>query len=452
MILKIANRLFLLLIISLPLIRPFNTEIFGLQVPYTDFIFLAVFAFWLLALIRGEAQFKFDKFYLFIAFYGFALTISTIFSIQPQKSVFKLLGEFYLFALAILTLNLVQDKTFYKQIVIAWLVGTSLTILASMCGFVLFYLGYKTQADNYFLSHFGSLPAGNYPRIHALFANANMMCNFLNVSLLLAVLAERLNWLKQIWARILQIGILLAAIFTFSAGLGGMILSLGIWYWAIFKTKQKRFFSTVVLVCAIIFSLFVFASTLISPDTNNTTQEFAVPLTDKKFEASVRVLVWENSLENFARFPFFGKGTGTDAATLRYETLSGDRQILLDAHNNWLNILGQTGLFGLFAFILLNAFLIARCRFRFNELNEQNLIHLGLSCAFVGAFLYQGLSGSFEDARHLWILFGLLVAKSEPSAVADGLMSPSKSLPDKLQPPATAGGSDSNISEALKEP
>jgi len=412
MTLKIARWLFLLLIISLPLIRPFNTLIFGLQVPYTDFIFLVVFAFWLFALIRRKVRLKFDKFYIFIGLYGVALTLSTIFSIQPKQSFFKLLGEFYLFALAVLTLNLVQDKSFYKQIVVAWLFGTSLTILASISGFVLFYLGFKTQADNYFLSHFGSLPAGNYPRIHALFANANMMCNFLNISLMLAVLAEKLNWLKKIWARFLQIGIWLAAIFTFSAGLGGMILSLGIWYWALFKTKQKRLYSTFALASAIIFSLFVFGSTLISPDTNNTTQEFAVPFTDKKFEASVRVLVWENSLENSSQFPFFGKGTGTDAAFLKYETLSGDKQLLLDAHNNWLNILVQTGLFGLFVFILLNAFLITRCRLGFNELNEQNLIYLALSCAFVGAFLYQGLSGSFEDARHLWISFGLLVGIS----------------------------------------
>jgi hypothetical protein len=415
MTLKIAKWLFLFLVVSLPLVRPFNIVIFGLQVPSTDFIFLAVFAVWFLALIRGETRFKFDKLYIFIGLYGITLTISTIFSIQLQKSFFKLLGEFYLFALAVLTLNLVQDRTFYKQIVIAWLIGTGLTILASISGFVLFYLGYKTQADNYFLSHFGSLPAGNYPRIHALFANANMMCNFLNISLLLAFLAERLNWLQRIWARILQIGIWLAAIFTFSAGLGGMIFSFGIWYWALFNEKQKHMHSKIAIAFAIIVAVSVFGTTLVSPDTNNTTQEFSFPLMDKKLEASVRVLVWENSLENFKAFPFFGKGTGTDAALLKYETLSGDKQILLDAHNIWLNVLGQTGLFGLFAFILLNTFLTTRCQFVFNELNEQNLIHLALSCAFVGAFLYQGLSGSFEDARHLWILFGLLVGISNTS-------------------------------------
>ena len=406
---KICKWLFLLLIFSLPLIRPFNTVIFGLLVPYTDFIFLFVFAFWLAALIRGETVFRRDKFYIFIALYGLALIISTIFSTQPERSFFKLLGEFYLFALAVLTFNLVQDKTFYKQITFAWLSGTALTILATAAGFGLFYLGYKTQAENYFLSHFGSLPAGNYPRIHALFANANMMCNFLNVSIILALLAEKAGWLKKIWARILQFGILFAAFFTFSAGLGGMVLSAGIWFWALYSQNKKSLFAKFALFSAIILAGFVFGSTLISPDTSNTTREFFVPFSDKKVEASVRVRVWENAFEKFQEFPVIGRGTGTNTASLQYRTLSGDNQILLDAHNVWLNVLGQAGLLGLIAFLTLNLFLMNNCRFKFEEINEPNLIQLALSCAVVGAFFYQGLSGSFEDARHLWILFGLLV-------------------------------------------
>ncbi|MEP6901202.1 MAG: O-antigen ligase family protein [Actinomycetota bacterium] len=411
MTLKISKWLFLFLIVSLPLIRPLNTIIFGLQVPSTDFIFLAVIAFWLLALIRRETFLKFDKFYIFIGLYAFALTISSIFSIQPKQSFFKLAGEFYLFALAVLTFNLVQEKQFYKQIAIAWLIGTGLTILASIAGFALFYLGYKTQADNYFLSQFGSLPAGNYPRIHALFANANMMCNFLNVSLMVAILAEKLNWLKKFWARILQTGIWFAAIFTFSSGLGGMVLSLGIWYWAILKEEREKF-SKILVTSAILFALMVFGATLISPDTENTNQDFSLPFSDKKLEVSVRVLVWENAFETFRKFPIVGQGTGTNPALVTYQTLSGDKQILLDAHNNWLNILGQTGLLGLIVFILLNAYLLTRCRFNLEQLSEPNMIHHGLSCAFLGAFLYQGLSGSFEDARHLWILFGMLVGIS----------------------------------------
>lgn len=412
MTLKICKWLFLLLIVSLPLVRPFNAVIFGLLVSSTDFIFLAVLVFWLLARLRRETILRYDKLFIFICLYGFALTISTIFSTQPQRSFFKLLGEFYLFGLAVLSFNLVREKSFRKQIVIAWLTGTVLTVLASLDGFLLFYIGYKTKADNYFLSHFGSLPAGNYPRIHALFANANMMANYLNVSLLLSVFAEKTGWIGKIPARILQSGIFFAAVFTFSAGLGGMILSLGIWFWVLFKANKNPLKARLSLTSAVIFAVLVFCSTLISPATDNTAQKFSVPFSEKKAEPSVRVLVWENALENFKEFPITGRGTGTNAASLQYRTLSGDNQLLLDAHNVWLNVLGQTGLVGAALFILLTIYLITRCRFHFDNLDERNLMLLALSSAFVGAFLYQGLSGSFEDARHLWILFGLLAGIS----------------------------------------
>lgn len=412
MTLKICKWLFLLLIVSLPLVRPFNTFILGQQIPYTDFIFLVAAAFWLIALIRGETRIEFSRFYFFIGFYGFAFTISTIFSIQPQRSFYKLLGEFYLFALAVITFNLVRDTKFFKQITIAWLVGTGLTVLASFAGSVLFYIGYKTQADNYLLSHFGSLPAGNYPRIHALFANANMMVNFLNISFLLALFAEKNGWLKKTWTLSLQAGILFAAVFTFSAGLGGIILSSGIWFWALLRNGKKSVFSILALTSAAVFAALVFGSTLISPDTNNTTRDLSVPFMEKKLEPSVRVLVWENSLEKFMEFPVTGRGTGTDTANLQYQTLSGSNQILLDSHNIWINVLGQTGLLGITAFLLLAIYLFSCCRFYFDNINAQNFIHLALSCAFVGAFLYQGLIGSFEDARHLWILFGMLVGIS----------------------------------------
>jgi O-antigen ligase len=428
MTLKISKWLFLLLIVSLPLVRPFNTIIFGLQVPATDFIFLAVFAFWFIALLRGETHLKFDWLYIFIGFYALTLVISAIFSIQPKQSLYKLLGEFYLFALAVLTLNFVQDKRFYKPVVIAWLIGTGFTVLASAAGFGLFYIGYKTQADNYFLSHFGSLPASNYPRIHALFANANMMCNFLNISLMLAILAGELNWLKKIYAQILQIGIWFAAVFTFSSGLGGMFLSSGVWFWSLWLIRQKLRLSKLALILAVLSALAVFGATLISPDTNNTSQEFNVPLIDKKVEVSVRVLVWESALQTFRQFPLTGKGTGSDAAFVSYETLSGDRQILLDAHNVFLNVLGQEGLLGLISFLALNIYLLTRCRFKAESLNEHNLIHSAFSAIFLGAFLDQGLTGSFEDARHLWILFGLLVGISK-TVISESDISPASRAP-----------------------
>jgi len=405
---KICRWLFLLLVVSLPLVRPFGIVVTGLYVPATDFIFLSVITFWVISLLRRETTVEFSKLYLFLGLYALALTVSTIFSTDPQRSLLKLLGEFYLLGLAVLTFNLVRDEEFFRRTIYAWLAGTSLTVLASIAGFVLFYLGLRTQTDNYFLSHIGSLPAGDYPRVQALFSNPNMLTNYLNVSLMLAVLAGTNGWLGKTWARVLQVGIWFAAVCSLSAGLGGMILSIGLWFWAVLRDKKSplsKFSLVGSLVCAVL----IFASTLISPDTSNTSRDFSVPFSERKFEPSVRVLVWENAFDNFTKYPILGSGTGTNTAQLQYQTLSGTNQVLLDAHNVWLNVLGQTGLLGLAAFSALVFYLIGRCRFRSYALDTISLLHIALSCAFVGAFLYQGLSGSFEDARHLWILFGMLV-------------------------------------------
>ena len=407
--LTLSKWTFLLLVFSLPLVRPFNLTLFDLQVPYTDLIFLVSLVFWIIALVRRKTTLRIDRAYIFVGLYALAFTISTYLSVEPKLSFFKLLGEYYLFGLSFLALNLVQDLQFTKRDVIAWLVGAGLTFLASFAGFILFYMGYTDSDSNYFLSHLGSLPAGNYPRIHALFANANMLCNFLNVGILLALLAERLGWIRRSIVILLIAGISFAALFSISPGLGGIALSVGLWF---FVVGSNKWFAKPMFACGLILAVAAFAVTLISPDTSNTAQEIPLPLIEKKFEPSVRALVWEDTIQTVRQYPWFGKGTGTNVADVRYEVLSGMQQWLGDAHNMWLNVLGQTGLFGLAAFILMLGYFLKRCSFTFRDDNEWHYVRVALSCAFVGAFLYQGIAGSFEDARHLWVLVGLLAASS----------------------------------------
>ncbi len=407
---RITRFLFLLLIVSLPLVRPFNTTIFGLLVPFSDFIFLACFGMWIMSILRNEKKFYFKKFYVYLGLYGLAALLSTVFSIDPTSSFHKFLGVIYLILLAVLTFNVVENDIVIRRILLAFCVGSLLTIVGSILGMILFYIGYKTRFDNFFLSHLGSLPAGNYPRIQSFFLNPNMMANFLNVSILFGLMAQRLGWLKIIWSQILLIGGLFAAFFTLSPGIGGIVLSLSIWSSAMFSFENLKYKSRIILGIGILVAACFFFVTIISPDTQNTDQGLTIPFIGKTIEPSVRVLIWENTLETVKRYPFFGKGTGMDVANVQYLTLSGDNQTLLDAHNVWLNVFGQFGLFGLVMFLSLCVFLFLKCRFYLADKTEDSYIRLGLSCAFVGAFLYQGLSGSFEDARHLWILFGLIAS------------------------------------------
>jgi hypothetical protein len=44
---------------------------------------------------------------------------------------------------------------------------------------------------------------------------------------------------------------------------------------------------------------------------------------------------------------------------------------------------------------------------------ENDPVRTALGLAFIGAFCFQGLIGSYEDARHLWVLLGLLASVAE---------------------------------------
>jgi hypothetical protein len=54
-----------------------------------------------------------------------------------------------------------------------------------------------------------------------------------------------------------------------------------------------------------------------------------------------------------------------------------------------------------------------RNSFPFKFTDEKSYLRIGFGLAFIGAFMYQGLNGSFEDARQIWVLIGLYGAVVE---------------------------------------
>jgi O-antigen ligase len=124
-------------------------------------------------------------------------------------------------------------------------------------------------------------------------------------------------------------------------------------------------------------------------------------------------MTWIDSFRTFSEHPFFGKGIGQNACNINYFDPSGTMQTLTDAHNILLNVAAESGIFGLLG-ILAIAFYFTKVKvFSIFEDNETNIIRVGLVLAFISAFVYQGIGGSFEDARHLWVLVGLIIASDD---------------------------------------
>ena len=118
----------------------------------------------------------------------------------------------------------------------------------------------------------------------------------------------------------------------------------------------------------------------------------------------LRILTWISAFETFLHYPLTGRGLGLDAAAVFYTSVNG-RQFLFDAHQLWLNIAAQQGLAGLISIIFLTVWFFKRSL----SLDVRGApLKTALGIGFITAFVYQGLGGSFEDARHLWVLLGIL--------------------------------------------
>lgn len=386
--------LFWLVVFSLPFVNFPNLRNFGFSIQTTDLLFVLTGLIWLVYLVLRKNKIRFSWFYLPLTLYFLSSCLSTVYSENQRTSFIKLLGNILLLGLAVLAFNLVDDAKKFRQIGMAWLSATLLVCFVSCASLILFYF----QRDNPILletlSHYGSLPSGNYARIQSTFFNPNMMCNYLNISVVFLLLAYKFKWLKREVLWIFTALFAVATFFTVSPGMGGIVLVVGIWFWL----DLKGVFSKLFLLGGILGAIFFFLSVLPSP-TNF----------PNKIEPSPRILTWFSAVETLKKYPILGRGIGLDAGYVVYESPNG-QQTLGDAHQLWLNVAAQQGIIGLFIILFLTVWSFRRS-LPFNI--EKSPLKTALGLAFIGTFIYQGLIGSYEDARHLWILLGLLASASE---------------------------------------
>ncbi len=403
---------FLLLIATLPIVWPFNFRLAGLVVPIADLVFVVAGCAWLFGIITKKTRICWSWFYLPLAFYLVALILSTMASVNPRFSAIKLIGKIYLIGLAVLSFNLIRSTSFMRRSVAAWQAGTIATVVCSLAGVFLFYVGLKNRSVNLVLHGYGSLPQGNYPRIQGFFEYPAMLCNYLSVSLMLALMMWSAGWLPTRWLRPLCIGILVTSLFTFTPGLGGMALSLGIWLSLYLKEHNRSKLARIALVGAIAIAIAVFAASAVTLFSYSPTGTES-PLAHAEVKASHRAMAWQTAFRTFKQHPIFGRGVGMPVSSATYVNPSGRRETLTDAHNTYLSVAGESGLLGMLAFGGIIVFLF-RGISPLQLTGPINLvIKTYLMLALVDAFLFQSLVGSFEDTRHLWVLFGMLAATKE---------------------------------------
>lgn len=392
-------------------------ELIGFYSVPSDFIFLGMAGWAAADAVRRRALPSWQPAMGWIALYFASLAMATLTAADVPRAVAKLATQAYLVVVPLTLLALLRNADDLRFALRAWLVGSALVALIAVIGLASFALAPDGVVYPALEFYHGSLPAGTYPRLSLSFLNGNMAANYLVVSVILAILAERIGAITPRQRGLLVAGCILAAITTISPGLGGLVLAAGLWGWLAWRGERPaaaRVALGVGIGGAILF-VAAAALTLVPYPGAAIVAELPGGL---RVAASIRFTIWNEALSSFLAHPLLGSGLGAAAVNVEYASPSGNLQTLSDAHNGFLNLAAQCGIVGLAAFIALLAHVARRSGPW--RLAPGNAARLLLGFTFLNGMAYQGLSGSFEDARHLWAVLGLwLVAcRIEPPAVS----------------------------------
>ena len=402
--LKPEQWLYLLFVVTLPFASVLELAGYTGSVQIADVVLLLTGLVWLVLLLARKRNIVWSKAYIFLAAYAVAVSLSTIFSARPEQSVVKLAGKFYLIAIVVLTINIVTSLDLLKKTLFAWLAGSGVVILLSLAGIALFYLGLTDASKNLVLHPiFGSLPPGNYPRIEGFFNYPSLLCNYLSITAAFLVLSVSAGWLKWHFAVPFGICLLIVDAFTLTPGLGGLFLAGGIFVWFRGRSSTSRRLALAGGIAAAAIFLFAASVTLFSHNPDGT----RVPISAGEITRSHRAEAWRTSFQSFLQNPTLGRGIDMPVAESRFVDPSGNQQLLTDAHNIYLSVLAESGLVGFVSLTVFAAFLfISLVRLR-SDNGTIALVASSLLLALLDSLLYQGLTGSYEDTRHLWVLFGI---------------------------------------------
>ena len=411
---RLLRALFALFVFALGFMQP-GFGLLGFEAIPADLVFLPLVAAWLVALIAGRAAFRWHRVYWLLLLYFGALAASALVSADPPRSAAKLVTEAYLLSLTVLASNLVRDADDLRLAARSWLAATAVIALVAAASLILFVAAPASPLLDYTRFHFGTLPPGEYPRFQLTFGNANMLCNYLTVSLALLLASAAAGWIRAPAFALMLGGIGLSAVFTISPGLGGIALLGATWLWLLLRARHTRA-AGLALAAGIAAALLFVGATAVTPILHPTAP-FLIHVPGLGMLApSGRLMVWIEAARTFVAHPLLGTGIGVDPVHVRYMDPSGNLQLLTDAHNSYLSIAAQSGLVGLAALLVLIGYALRLTLPLRLAPGNPNAVRLALGLGFANALVYQGLGGSFEDARHLWVLLGLLLAASRIEA------------------------------------
>ncbi len=401
------QNLYLILFFCLPLIfSSFNSELF--ELPKTYFLYsltLLITLTHLLNFFRSQKP-LFKKTSLNIIFFIFLFSqiISTVTSIDPHTSLFgyysrlnggllSLISFFLLFTILPLYIN----RRFTQKIILASLIS----------GFFVASYG--------ILEHFGINDhlwvQDVRSRVFSTLGQPNWLAAYLAILIPLTLyqLHTSRSTLKKILYLLLIFIFYLCLLFTKSkSGIFAAVSSVSLFY-ILYFIRQK---SKNLPILALIFTLFISLSLIINNpikdfvfftrqsssvggpqklDINNSTLE--IDNLNITPSGEIRQIVWQGAFDLWRQHPLFGTGTETFAYSYYWtrpqeHNLTSEWDFLYNkAHNEYLNFLATTGIFGLGSYLLLIFSTLVYFIKKIFIKNNRPLLNIALLCAYLSILI-----------------------------------------------------------------
>ena len=406
-------------IVSLGLVQ-IRIPLGPLELGLTEFLFLLLLPVWILKLRVYHPTTNQKWTWVAVTVYIVTGLLSAFFSAAPRMSLKHMLAEIYLVLLLVVSTTLIDDFGKVKTIITAWLAGALIASFTALVTIPLFYIDRQSTLLEFLTYHYGSVPAGNFPRVTATFASASLFFNYLSVSIVLLLSCWKAGWISRRLCEVSLVALSVSGIFTFSIGLGSFSLIAAWWAYlnnaVLFKAKQ--WIARILFLASFLWLILAVSTFQPFPES-----PFAIglPGADLQIYPSARYLVWTGTLHTIGSHILIGVGPGNPVCNVIFTNTDGSRSLLTDAHNTFLNILAERGIIGLLAIIITIALIIRRGSITERRASPAplELVSNGLSFALIIGIVYQGLVGSFEDAKHLWVLMGITLAAGKLFAKED---------------------------------
>lgn len=378
---------FLLMIASL------GFEAITIGVPVTIFRILAIWTFcsWILKqLLAGRVPVVRASQNACIAAFMLTALVSAFFALQPGASTMQIATLIQLGVLYFFVTGIVNSEQRLTHVAWAWIIG-------------------GTAASLYAIATFASQ---GLARAVGGVSDPNYLVLYLTIPLALSLelfQVER-SFLLKIFLIFSLLAFLAVTILSFSrGGLISVMVILVLWF---FKSQNKSRITAFLLTIAI--AILIVFSFLPAIPLQSWLQRISPQLALQDAGAG-RFYIWRGGLDMFLDHPLVGVGIGN--FLYRYPEYSyydprGAQQRV--AHNTFLEVAAEQGIFGLLAFLSLLWVTYRYLRIAATVAQERKLYFTAqLAQAFHFGFL-GFLAGSFFLTAHLskslWLLFGLTVA------------------------------------------